>query len=65
VRVESESTTIRSVCAVLWLGATGRLRSLLAMGKPHPLYLALMINAFGLPFVVVPWQSAAARQHAE
>jgi hypothetical protein len=35
------------------------------MGKPHPLYLALMINAFGLPFVVVPWQSAAARQHAE
>ncbi|MGH3713336.1 MAG: DUF4345 domain-containing protein [Micromonosporaceae bacterium] len=56
-RLESAGSAIRLVCAVLWLGACGRLLSLVTVGPPDRLYLILMAVEFGIPVILVPWQA--------
>lgn len=63
-RVERETILIRTICAVVFVAACGRLISLVVVGAPHPLYLTLMVIEFAIPVVVVPWQAAVARQAA-
>ncbi len=63
-RIERAGITIRTVCAVLLLAATGRVISLSVVGPPHPLYVALMVLELVVPIVLVPWQTAIARQAA-
>ena len=61
-RVESEAVIIRAVCAGLFLGGSGRLVSLIAVGTPHPVAMVLMGLEFAIPLVIVPWQAAVARR---
>lgn len=61
-RVESEGTTIRAICAVLFVAACSRVISIIAVGAPHPMFLALMVVEFAIPVLVVPWQAAVARR---
>jgi hypothetical protein len=63
-RVESETTVIRAVCAVLLLAAAGRVISWVTVGSPHPFYQGLLVVELGLPVLLVPWQSAVARSSA-
>jgi hypothetical protein len=61
-RVETETTLIRGVCAVLLLAAVGRVFSIIAVGTPNGAFLFLMAVEFAIPAVIVPWQAAVARQ---
>jgi hypothetical protein len=59
-RVETETTVIRGVCAVLLLAAVGRVVSIIAVGTPHLAFLFLMAVEFAVPVIVIPWQAAIA-----
>jgi hypothetical protein len=61
-RVESAGGTIRAVSAALVLGGLGRLVAIIAVGRPHPVFLALMALEFAIPALIVPWQAAVARR---
>ncbi|HEX2030494.1 MAG TPA: DUF4345 domain-containing protein [Actinomycetota bacterium] len=61
-RVEAATTWIRGVAAVLLLAASGRLLSLLTVGRPHPGQIALMLVEFAIPLILVPWQTVVARR---
>jgi Domain of unknown function (DUF4345) len=61
-RVEVEGSTIRLICVVLLIAAGARVLSIVALGTPHPLFLALMVIEFAIPVVMVPWQAALARR---
>ena len=61
-RIESEGRTVRAVCAILLLAAFGRVLSIASVGRPHPLYVALMVLEFAIPVLVLPWQAAVARR---
>lgn len=59
--VESAGAVIRCVCAVLLLGAFGRVVSWSLVGRPHPLYLVLLGIELVLPLLLVPWQHVVTR----
>lgn len=61
LHVESATTVIRAVCAVLLVGALGRVISWSDAGRPHDLYLVLLAVEVTLPAVLVPWQGRVAR----
>lgn len=61
-RVERESTTIRGISAIFFLAATARLLSILTVGRPHAVFVALMVTEFAIPVVLLPWQTAVARR---
>jgi hypothetical protein len=61
-RIESETFTIRLVCAALLLGATGRVLSIVVTGLPHPVFLVLLGLEVLFPVAVVPWQAALVRR---
>jgi hypothetical protein len=63
-RVEVEGATIRALAGFLFLAGCARGLSWLAVGRPHPLMVALMAVELGLPFVIVPWQAVVARRGA-
>jgi hypothetical protein len=50
------------ICAVWFVAACSRVLSILAVGSPHPLFLALMVVEFAIPLVVVPWHAAVSRR---
>ncbi len=60
--IESEGRLVRMVCAILVLAALGRVLSMAFVGRPHTLYVVLMVIEFAIPVVVLPWQAAAARR---
>lgn len=60
--IESEGRVVRAVCVVLVLAALGRVLSIVSVGKPHTLYVVLMVIEFAIPVVVLPWQAAVARR---
>jgi hypothetical protein len=62
-RPETETAVVRACGAGFLLAALGRVRSNRAMGRPHPLFLALNAAEFAVPAVVVPWQRVVARRH--
>jgi hypothetical protein len=64
-RVEAEGPTIRLVCVVFLIAAAARVLSIVALGAPHPLFVALMVIEFAIPVVIVPWQGAVARRAAD
>jgi hypothetical protein len=49
------------ICAVWFVAACSQVLSL-AVGSPHPLFLALMVVEFAIPLVVVPWHAAVSRR---
>ena len=59
--IESRGLVIRLVCAALFVGACGRLISLLTVGTPHVLSLVLMGLEFAIPVIVLPWHAALTR----
>jgi hypothetical protein len=64
-RVEAEGSLIRLIGAVFLIAAAARVLSMVALGTPHPLFLALMVIEFAIPVVIVPWQGAVARRAVE
>ena len=60
-RIASEGTTIRVLCAGLFLGGAARLVAALRVGWPPAFLVVLMVLEFVIPAVVVPWQAAVAR----
>jgi Domain of unknown function (DUF4345) len=61
-RIESEGRVVRAVCAILLLAALGRALSMIFVGRPHALYVVLLIIEVAIPVVVLPWQAVAARR---
>ncbi|HEV3474153.1 MAG TPA: DUF4345 domain-containing protein [Actinomycetota bacterium] len=61
-RVEAAGGTIRGFGAVLFICGVARLLSLITVGTPHPISVALMVLEFVIPAVIVPWQAAVARR---
>jgi hypothetical protein len=61
-RIDAEAATIHVICAVWFVAACSRVLSILAVGSPHPLFLALMVVEFAIPLVVVPWHAAVSRR---
>jgi len=60
-RIESEALVVRAVGAAFFLAGSGRLLSLVTVGRPHAFALVLMIIEFVIPVGIVPWQAAVAR----
>ena len=58
---ERHGGAIRGVCGVLLLSAIGRVLSIRSVGKPLPLFRALMGIEFAIPMIVVPWHAKVAR----
>lgn len=61
-RVESEGPAIRAIGAVFFVAGCARLLSLIMVGKPHALFIVLLIVEIALPVVILPWQAQVARQ---
>lgn len=59
--IEHETTLIRAVLGVVFLGGLARLPAIVITGRPHPAFLgALALELIGVP-VVLLWQSRLAR----
>ena len=52
---------LQGVCGVLVLAATGRAISMVTVGRPDDLYVALMVIEYAIAVVLFMWQRAAAR----
>ena len=63
-RPESETLTLRLLCGALVLGASGRLLSLVTVGRPSSVFLVLAAIEFAIPVVVLPWHARVARAPA-
>ena len=61
LNLDSATKVVRTVCAVLLLGALGRVLSMIAVGRPHGVYLVLLGIEVVLPVVILPWQHRVAR----
>jgi hypothetical protein len=61
-RLDSEASMIRAVCAVFGIAGCARVLSIMVVGTPHPLFVALMVAELAIPLVVVPLQAAVARR---
>lgn len=55
-------TTVRAVGAAFFVAACARVLSLIVVGRPHLLFVVLMVAEFLIPVVIVPWQAAVARR---
>ena len=62
---EESRDAIRLVGAAFFLAASGRLISLVVVGRPHVQFIILMVIEFLLPIVLIPWQAAVARGQTE
>lgn len=60
-RVESATLIVRVVGIGFFLAACGRALSWLQSGRPHTLYVVLMVIEFLIPVIIIPWQAAVAR----
>ena len=60
-RVESATTTVRLIAGAFFIGGCARIISIFVVGRPHPLFVALMVIELALPVILIPWQSAIAR----
>lgn len=60
-RIESETATIRILCAGLFAGGAARAVAAAQVGTPPAILVFLMVVELVLPLVVVPWQAAVAR----
>ena len=63
-RVESAGRVIRTVGAVFFVAGCARLLSLIVVGRPHTLFLVLMVVEMVLPVIIVPWQTSVARSQS-
>jgi len=63
-RIESAGLIIRAVGMVVFIAGAARLISLLTVGVPHTLYVALMAIELTIPAVLVPWQAAVAKRRS-
>ena len=62
-RAETEGSTIRFIAVVFFIAGCARLVSLIVVGKPHLLFMVLMILELLIPAMVVPWQASVARRN--
>lgn len=53
---------VRTCCAALLLAAGGRLLSIAEHGRPHDLYVALLVVELVIPAVLLPWHALLARR---
>lgn len=60
-QLEREGTVIRLVAGFFFVAAAGRLLSILIVGPPRGVFIALMVIEFALPAVLVPWHALVAR----
>ncbi len=61
-RIETERFTILALSAGALLGGSARVLSMIQVGTPRPIQIALTIIELALPFILVPWQLAVARR---
>jgi hypothetical protein len=59
-RLATETTAVRWVAGALFLGGVARAVSLIDVGEPHEMFVALMFVELLLPPVIVFWQSRLA-----
>jgi uncharacterized protein DUF4345 len=64
-RIEQRGRELQAVCGLLVLGAVGRLLAIASSGRPHPLFVALLVVELVLPPVLVLWQARVARAAVE
>ena len=58
---EEQGPVVRIVSAGWLLAAVGRMLSIKARGRPHPIFLVLMALEIVIPGVLLPWQRAVER----
>ena len=63
-RVESDTTPIRAIAALLFIAGCSRALSWVVVGRPHTVAVTLMVIELVLPLVMLPWQAAVARTNA-
>ena len=61
-RVESAGRVIRTVGGSFFAAGCARLLSLIVVGRPHSLFLVLMVVEMALPVLMVPWHTSVARK---
>lgn len=61
-QVEREGTVIRLVAGFFFVGAAGRLLSIVTVGPPRGIFVALMVIEFVLSAVLVSWHALVARR---
>ena len=61
-KVESEAFTIRLVGGAFFAAGCARALSWIVVGKPHVSQVVLMVIELCLPLVIIPMQSAVARE---
>jgi len=61
-RAESEGRTLRFIAATFFIAGCARLLSLIVVGKPHVLFMALMVAEILIPVVILPWQASVVRR---
>jgi hypothetical protein len=59
-RIEHRGRALQAVCALLVLGAVGRVLAIADAGWPQPIFVVLMALEFLLPPVLVVWQARVA-----
>lgn len=61
-RIGAETFVIRVIAGAFFLAGCARVLSWLAVGRPHPFAVALMVIELVLPLVIVPWQRALGKR---
>ena len=64
-KVESATTTVRFVAAAFFVGGCARIISIFVVGRPHPLFIVLMVIELVLPPVLILLHSATARAESQ
>ena len=60
-RLESDRFVIRALFAALFAAGCGRVLGLLTAGRPHTIFLVLMVLELVIPVVMLPWHAAVIR----
>ena len=64
-RVELETTTVRALALAMFVAGLARAVAWIAVGRPHSLFVALMIVELIGPPLVVVWQARVARSSSQ
>ena len=60
-RLEADRFVIRALSLALFAAGCGRVLGLLTVGRPHTIFLVLMVLELVIPVVVLPWHAAVIR----
>lgn len=60
-RVATATTAVRALALAMFIGGVGRALAWIDVGRPHAVFVALMVIELVLPALLVIWQQRVAR----